>query len=254
LAEARQAFTATRVERCTITSPLDGIVLKRYLDVGTTVVAAFQPPLLYLLAPKLDRMRVVAKVSESDISHIEVGQPACFTVEARESVRFAGRITQKHNQPDIIMNVVTYTVVFEVDNDERHTLIPGLSVNVEIECVNKPSVPQVANSALRFKPPLTLEERRELIDASSWPEKPAKDALGEQVLYCSKATAWRFDAAVRKWTSVPLWVGVTDNVNTEILSGATAGETLVRKFIDQSESSFSLKEAMKLASPSNRTL
>lgn len=254
LAEARQAFTATRVERCTITSPIDGIVLKRYLDVGTTVVAAFQPPLLYLLAPKLDRMRVVAKVSESDISHIELGQPASFAVEARESVRFAGRITQKHNQPDIIQNVVTYTVVFEVDNDEKHTLIPGLSVNVEIECVNKLKVPQVANSALRFKPPLTLEERRELINAVTWPEKPTEDAQGEEALYCSKATVWRFDGTTRKWTPVPLWVGVTDNVNTEILGGASVRDTFVKKFVDQSGSGFDLKEAMKLASPSNRTL
>ncbi len=254
LAEARRNFTSTRVERCTISSPIDGLVLKRYLDVGTTVVAAFQPPLLYLLAPSLDHMRVSAKVSESDISHIEVGQKARFTVEARQPVQFEGTIKHKHNQPDIVQNVVTYTVDLEVDNDARHTLIPGLSVNVEIECVFKPEVTQVSNAALRFKPPLTLEQRRALVDAVQWPPKPTVDASGEEAAYCSKAYGWRYDEESNSWTVVPLWVGVTDNINTEVLTGAQPGDTLIKRFIDQSDAGFSLKEAFKLASPDNRTL
>jgi len=254
LAEARRAFTATRVERCTITSPIDGIVLKRYLDVGTTVVATFQPPLLYLLAPSLDRMRVSAKVSESDIAHIEIGQPASFVVEARQPVRFSGRILAKHNQPDIVQNVVTYTVVFEVDNDARRTLIPGLTVNVEIECVAKEAVPYVENAVLRFKPPLSAEERRGLLEAAVWPPQPAADAEGHPPPYCSKAHAWQYDEAAQRWTLVPLWVGITDNVNTEILAGAVPDTPFVKKFIDKSESGFGFKDALRLASPSNRTL
>lgn len=254
LAEARQTFTQTRVERCTINSPIDGIVLKRYLDVGTTVVATFQPPLLYLLAPSLDRMRVSAKVSESDIAHIDIGQPASFVVEARQPVRFSGRILAKHNQPDIVQNVVTYTVVFEVDNDARRTLIPGLTVNVEIECVAKEAVPYVENAVLRFKPPLQTEERRALLDAATWPDRPVTDAEGNSPPYCSKAHAWQYDETARRWTAVPLWVGITDNLNTEILAGAKPGTSFVKKFIDKTESGFGFKDALRLASPSNRTL
>jgi HlyD family secretion protein len=254
LAEARRNFTRARVERCTITSPIDGIVLKRYQDVGTTVVSTFQPPLLFLLAPSLDRMRVRAKVSESDVYHVIVGQPARFTIEARQPIQFEGRLLHKHNQPDIVQNVVTYMVDFEVDNDEQRTLIPGLSVNVEIECVSKQDVPLISNAALRFKPPLTLQERSTLIDAAQWPEKPAFDVHGQEAFYSSKATAWRYDTRQRSWEAVPLWVGVTDNINTEILAGAEPGDLFARKFIDKSKSGFSFKEALKLASPDNRRL
>jgi HlyD family secretion protein len=255
VAEARLNYTSTRVERCTIRSPIDGIVLKRYFDVGTTVNATFQTPPLYLLAPSLDRMKVSAKVSESDIAHIAEGQKVRFTVEAKQPVTFEDRIKHKYNQPEIIQNVVTYTVDFEVNNDSRHTLIPGLSVNVEIVCVEKSAVPQVANAALRFNPAaLSLEERRGLIENATWPPRPTLDANGQEAAYCSKAHAWRFDEATKRWSAVPLWVGITDNVNTEIIGGAAIGESFVRKFTDKSKGGFDLKEAMKLARPDNRTL
>lgn len=252
--KARLDFTSTRVERCTIVSPIDGIVLRRYLDVGQTVTAAFQTPVLFLLAPSLQRMRVSAKISESDINHIEVGQPARFTVEAKQPVKFEGKILHKRNQPDVIQNVVTYTVIFEVDNDERMTLVPGLSVNVEIECVAKSNVPQVANAVLRFKPPLALEERQAVLNDAQWPPQPTTDADGRPADYCTKASAWRYDEAAKKWHLVPLWIGITDNISTEILSGAKSGDQFIKRFIDNSSSGFSLKEAIKLASPDNRTL
>ncbi len=254
LAEARLNFTKTRVDRCTIRSPIDGIVLKQYFDAGTTVNATFQTPPLFLLAPSLNRMKVSAKVSESDISHIEVGQTTRFKVVSRQPITFRDSIKHKYNQPEILQNVVTYTVDFEVDNDEAHTLIPGLSVNVEIICVDKPQVPQIPNAALRFKPPLTLEERRSLIDAVKWPEKPVTDLNGDEALYCSEAHAWRYDEATSTWSVVPLWVGVTDNINTEILAGAKPGDIFVKKAIDKSKSGYSLKDTMKLARPENRVL
>ncbi len=253
-AQARFDFTKTRVERCTIVSPIDGIVLRRYMDEGQTVTAAFQTPVLFLLAPSLNRMRVSAKISESDINHIEVGQPARFTVEAKQPVKFEGKILHKRNQPDVIQNVVTYTVLFEVDNDAQMTLVPGLSVNVEIECVAKKNVPQIANAALRFKPPLTLEERQDILHDIEWPPQPKTDAEGHSADYCAKASLWRFDAAAGRWTIIPIWVGITDNVTTEIISGAKAGDVFVKRFIDNSSSSFSLKEAIKLARPDGRTL
>ena len=190
LAKARADFTATRVKRCTILAPIDGIVLKRYFDVGTTVNATFQTPPLYLLAPSLDRMKVSARVSESDIAHIEVGQKARFTIESKQPVTFEDRIKHKYNQPETIQNVVTYTVDFEVNNDAKHTLIPGLSVNVEILCVEKPETAQIPNTALRFNPPLSMEERRGIVEAVTWPPRPTVDTSGREAAYCSKAHAW----------------------------------------------------------------
>ncbi len=253
-AEARFELTKTRVERCTITSPIDGIVLKRYLDPGTTVNAAFQTPILFLLAPALDEMRVSAKVGESDISHIQVGQKARFTIEGRQRRTFEGVIEERRNQPDIINNVVTYTVGFRVKNDEERTLIPGLTVNVVIEIVSKPEVPRIANAALRFKPPLPIEQRQKLIAAAKWPDQPERDSTGAAADYCTKSFAWQYEEKSRTWRVVPLWVGVTDNVITEILSGAKPGENFVRRFTEKSSGGFDFKEVLKQARPDNRTL
>lgn len=254
VSQARFDTSQTQVDKCIILSPIDGIVLDRYMDVGVTVNATFQTPPLFLLAPNLDRMRVNAKVSESDIVHITKGQIARFAVVAKGTRTFEGRILEKRSQPAIIQNVVTYTVIFEVDNDEVRTLLPGLTVNVEIECVNKPETAKIANAALRFKPPIPLADRRERIAQATWPEKPATDAAGRPLEYCSKAHAWTFDEKTGQWTLVPLWVGVTDNTDTEIISGARPGDRFVRKFTPKLDAGFSLQQAFKLADPANRAL
>ncbi len=80
------------------------------------------------------------------------------------------------------------------------------------------------------------------------------DAEGRPADYCTKASAWRFDAATKKWQLVTLWIGITDNVTTEILAGAKPGDPFVKRFIDSSSTGFKLKEAIKLASPDNRTI
>lgn len=253
LAQAQFGTTRTRVERCIIRSPMDGIVLKRYMDAGTTVIAALQTPTLFLIAPSLDRMRVKAKVSESDIVHIDIGQNARFTVEGRQRTRFEGKILHKRNQPEVVQGVTTYTVILEVDNDARRTLLPGMTVNVEIDCVHRADAVRMPNAALRFKPPLTLEQRREILAGLTWPPEPLA-ADGGKADYCERAAAWRFDEASQTWQGTPLWVGITDNIFTEVLEGAKPGDTFVKKFIDTSASGFSFQEAVKLASPDNRSL
>ncbi len=253
LAEARFASTKAQVNRCVIHSPIDGIVLKRYMDVGATVNAVYQTPPLFLIAPGLDRMRVNAKVSESDIVHIDVGQEARFLVEGKQRIEFEGVILHKRNQPEMVQGVTTYTVILEVDNDERRTLLPGMSVNVEIQCVHRSEALRLSNKALRFKPPIDLTLRQSMIDALEWPAAP-HGADGKPALYSKRDHAWRFDRQSRTWSAAPLWIGVTDNVSTEVLWGGQAGDVFVTEFIDQSSSGFSLKEAIKLARPDNRTL
>ncbi len=93
-----------------------------------------------------------------------------------------------------------------------------------------------------------------MIEAVEWSAKPTVDMSGEEAVYCSKVYAWQFDAEANVWRVVPLWAGVTDNIMTEILVGAKPGDTFAKKFNDKSKSGFSLKEALKLASPDNRTL
>ena len=72
--------------------------------------------------------------------------------------------------------------------------------------------------------------------------------------YCQKAHLWKFDETDKSWTPVPIWTGITDNLETEILEGAKAGDEFVSDFDELSSKGFSLKEALKLASPDNRRL
>lgn len=253
LAQAQFDTTKAQVEKCVIRSPIDGIVLTRYLDVGTTVNPTLQPPPLFLIAPSLDRMKVSARVSESDIAHIEVGQKASFTVEGKQRTKFEGTILEKRNQPEVIQGVTTYTVILQVQNDKRHTLLPGMSVNVVIECVHHDNTTKIANKALRFRPPLDLDQRRKLLDAMEYPPEP-KNPDGTPVDYCQKSSLWKFNAPDGTWTAVPLWTGVTDNFETQILAGAKAGDQFVDQFIEKTSSGFSLKEAIRQASPTQRSL
>lgn len=253
LAKAQFDTTEVQVERCIIRSPIDGIILRRYLDVGTTVNPTLQPPPLFLIAPSLGRMKVSARVSESDIAHIEVGQPASFAVEGKRRSEFRGSILEKRNQPDIIQGVTTYTVILEVENDARRTLLPGMSVNVVIECVKRDDTLKIENKALRFRPPLSSEARQEDLERLEWPTEPKKPD-GTRVDYCQKSHLWTFNEADKSWTPVPIWTGITDNLSTEILIGAGADDKFVSEFDELSSKGFSLKEALKLASPDNRRI
>ncbi|MBX3395510.1 MAG: efflux RND transporter periplasmic adaptor subunit [Phycisphaerae bacterium] len=253
LAQANFETTEARVERCIIRSPIDGIVLKRFEEKGATVIAALTTPPLFLLAPSLDRVRVNAKVSETDIVHIDVGQKAKFKVEGKQTAEFDGTILHKRNHPENVQGVTTYTVTMEVQNDARHTLLPGMSVNVVIECEVRPSTARVPNSALRFKPPLPPQDIRKLLDAAVYPPEP-RTSDGQKMNYCAKEIAWKYDVGTAGWKVVPMWVGITDNVFTEILAGGAAGDSYVTKFVQKASGGFDFKEALRQANPSNRSL
>lgn len=253
LAEAQFKSTQARVDRCIIKSPIDGIVLKRFEDVGQTVIAALHTPPMFMLAPSLDRMRVNAKVSESDIVHIDEGQKARFKVEGKQTAEFAGQILHKRNQPEIVQGVTTYTVSMEVENDERKTLLPGMSVNVVIDCEHRENTMRISNAALRFKPPIPIQEQRRILDTATHPPEP-RTADGQRLNYCTKEYAWTYDRASRQWSVSPLWVGITDNIHTEVLAGAKEGDRFVTKFFEKSSGGFDFKEALRLAQPGQRTL
>ncbi|MBK8269593.1 MAG: efflux RND transporter periplasmic adaptor subunit [Planctomycetes bacterium] len=243
LAAAQFKTTETRIDRCIIRSPIDGIVLKCFEDEGQVVIAALTTPPLFLIAPSLDKLRVNAKVSETDIVHIDVGQKSKFKVEGKQTAEFEGTILHKRNQPEILQGVTTYTVTMELQNDERRTLLPGMSVNVIIECEQRTAALRIANSALRFKPPLSVQEIRKILDATEHPPEP-RTADGKRMNYCTKEFAWMYDQAKQKWNVVPLWVGITDNVFTEVLVGAKEGDSFVTKFIQKTTGGFNFKEAL----------
>lgn len=135
-----------------ITSPVDGVVVSRNVDVGQTVAASFQTPTLFLIAQNLTEMQVNAAVSESDIGTVREGQPVTFTVDAYPGRDFAGRVTQVRNAPTTVQNVVTYDVVIGVDNTDL-ALKPGMTATVEIETAHADDALRLPLRALTFTPP-----------------------------------------------------------------------------------------------------
>lgn len=224
-------LTKYRLGKTEITSPIDGIVLDRRVDVGQTVAAALMTPELFVLAEDLSRMELLADVSEADIGYICAGQRATFTVNAYRDREFTGTVRQIRNQPHNLGNVVTYTVVIEVANDDL-LLRPGMPADISVEVVRHEDTPKIANAALRFRPPIPPEEVRKALESVQWPpppppipvagnpsatSRPGEVSIVPPPIQPNKASLWRFEAGA--WKPLPVWTGYTDNRETLLFAG-----------------------------------
>ncbi len=109
---------------CTITAPVDGVVVSRVVDVGQTVAASFSTPNLFTIAQDLSRMKVEASIDEADIGLVKAGQRAFFTVDSFPDKQFRGSVSEVRLEPVINQNVVTYKVVMEITNESRNADAP----------------------------------------------------------------------------------------------------------------------------------
>ena len=150
-AEASLKQAKTDLSNSKIIAPIDGTVVDREYDVGQTVAASFQAPMLFQIAQDLTKMQVSADVSESDIGSIKVGQAARFTVDAFPDRMFRGRIAQIRLFATVNQNVVTYPVIIEVPNPDLD-LKPTMTANVVIDVATAPGALRIPNAALRWRP------------------------------------------------------------------------------------------------------
>jgi HlyD family secretion protein len=150
-------------EHTTIRAPISGTVLQRSVDVGQTVAASLQAPVLFTIAQDLSRMEVHASVDEADVGKLSEGQPATFTVDAYPGQTFSAQIFQIRSQPTVAQNVVTYDAVLRVDNKDGR-LRPGMTATVRAVSAHHDDVLRVPNSALRFRP------SPDLLEAAPGPE------------------------------------------------------------------------------------
>lgn len=139
------------LDHTTILAPVDGVVVSRQVDVGQTVAASLQAPVLFTIAQDLTRMQVETSVDEADIGRINVDDRATFSVDAFPGETFIGTVTQIRKAALIVQNVVTYTVIVAVPNPAGK-LLPGMTANVKLVVAQKSSVLKVPNAALRFRP------------------------------------------------------------------------------------------------------
>lgn len=134
-----------------IVAPVNGVVTARNMDVGQTVTASFQTPVLFRIAEDLTLMQVYTSVDEADIGRVRVGQKATFSVPAFPDEFFTASVTQIRNDPQIQQNVVTYNVILDVNNDDMK-LRPGMTTNVQILLSEVPDAEMVPDQAFRFTP------------------------------------------------------------------------------------------------------
>jgi HlyD family secretion protein len=178
-AKASLARAQLNLGYCTITAPVDGVVVSRVVDVGQTVAASFSTPSLFSIAQDLSRMKVQAAIDEADIGQVQAGQEATFTVDSYPGLTFKGSVSEVQLNPTVSNNVVTYSVVMEVENVPRPAgtkassqasstsryapagsrvykgelaLFPGMTANVAILTSQRRNVLRVPNIALRFNP------------------------------------------------------------------------------------------------------
>jgi len=219
--QARASLNQARVNLSytKIYSPIDGVVISRSVDVGQTVAASLQAPVLFTIAQDLRKMQVDTNVSEGDVGRLKEGMRAFFTVDAFPGRRFHGVIAQIRNAATNVQNVVTYDAVIKVDNDSLE-LRPGMTANVTIVYAERKDVLAVPNAALRFHPPdVTPEAKHEH-------KKHGPQADETRTVYAS-------DGAHA--TATPVQTGLTDGLYTEITSGDLhEGETVA---VDTADSS-----------------
>jgi HlyD family secretion protein len=217
LKKARLDLNYTRIH-----SPVNGTVISRNVDVGQTVAASFQTPVLFLVAKDLTKMQVDTNVSESDIGGITEGKEAISVVDAYPKQPFNGKVIQVRNAPIAVQNVVTYNVVIGVDNNDLR-LKPGMTANVSIVVDRRDNILKVPNAALRFKPTLVRPDRAgaapvpaaERLQGAKPGAPVSPDRAGGEPK--AKPTVWIPDLTGPR--PVEIKTGLSDGNFTEVVAG-----------------------------------
>jgi len=150
-ATAQLNTSQTNLEHSIITSPIDGIVTQRSVDVGQTVQASMTAPQLFVIAEDLTQMQVSANIDESDVGRVTPGQDVTFRVDAFPGVDFHGTVAQIRLNPTVVNNVTTYATMISVPNNDLR-LKPGMTTNLKIQVSRRPEALRIPNAAIRFRP------------------------------------------------------------------------------------------------------
>jgi HlyD family secretion protein len=231
-AEAALSLSKANLEYTVIKSPVDGVIVDRKVDRGQTVAAAFQTPVMFVIAPEMEqRMFVYASVDEADIGMIrqakEQEQPVTFTVDAYADDLFTGTISQVRLNPTTVQNVVTYSVVVEAPNHDLK-LLPGMTATLSFQIERHPDVLKVPNAALRYfpKPEEVHPKDRELLEGVALARESGLEAGLTRRSATAKAEAaknrnrrhvWRLDGELL--SAVEIVTGISDSEYSELISG-----------------------------------
>jgi HlyD family secretion protein len=209
------------LDHCTITSPIDGVVISRSVDVGQTVAASLQAPIIFMIANDLTKMQIDSNVAEADVGVVAIDQNVDFTVDAFPTHTFHGKVTQVRNAPITVQNVVTYDTVIGVSNPDLK-LKPGMTANVSILIAHRDNVLQIKNAALRYRPVDATPIESRSTSASS----PSGARLsGGRERRSGERTVYVLSGGRPKPTQIK--TGISDGISTEVLEGLKEGDRVV---------------------------
>lgn len=213
----------TNIGKAVIRSPINGVVLARKVEPGQTVVAAMTTPVLFSIAEDLTQMELEVRVDEADVSTVQLGQPASFSVAAWSGRRFPATIKRVGIGSTIIDNVVTYKTVLSVANDDL-ALRPGMTATAQIITVDRENVLLVPTAALRYVPQQAGNGDEKAGDGGSYVDK----LLPRMPRRAKKAgqTALRAGGSGQVWVleqgkprRIEVQLGASNGRQTEITGG-----------------------------------
>ena len=223
-----QAATLTRkaalenarvdLERCTITSPIDGVVIYRRVDVGNTVVSSFSAPILFAIAEDLSKLRIVASINEADRGLVRPGLRVTFRVDALGEEEFEGKLIairapytpsdkQQQQQMQGQNSIPSFDGVIEVQNPEGKLEL-SLTAKVSVIIDEKKDVLAVPNAALRMKGACPLPS----------PPQRAKEGM---------ETVCRVMDRSGGLEGVWIQTGISDGISTEVVHGLNSGDRVL---------------------------
>lgn len=237
----------------TIKSPIDGVVLKRAVEVGQTVAASMSTPTLFVIAKDLSQMKVMAAVDEADIGQVKQGQRVTFTVDAFQENKFNGSVQEVRLNPTTTSNVVTYTVVITAENPDQK-LLPGMTATCTIVTQEVKDAIAIPVKALKFTP----ADGTPMADPRDFPRPPRPE--GDSAFAkgdfpppppdmgaggppgggkggkggFKKRSGAKKPSGSMVWVSIdgkaaprPVKTGISDGVNIQILKGLSVGDSVV---------------------------
>jgi HlyD family secretion protein len=218
LQEAQAGLDASRVDlsKTLIRSPIDGVVVTRNVEVGQTVTARFEAPVLFTIADDLKKMRLECDVDEAVVGRVREGEKVEFSVDAFPSDIFTGRVIQVRDDAEVDSDVVRYPTICEVDNVQVK-LRPGMTATATIFTGEAKGVLRIPNAALRFVPPVLTDSMKAFVRSAG-----AGMPAGE-----SPTIVWTLDkrGGLRP---VSVMTGAAGSDDTELLSGdLRAGQAVV---------------------------
>ena len=162
-AESSLSKTESDLAETVITAPMDGIVVGEPKTAGTMAVQGNSNPTVIMTIADLSKKQILAKVDETDIGSVKVGQKATFTVDTYTGKTFTATVS-KISQTDVTnswntnssssssssssASVIYYYVVLDVD-DPENLLLPAMTARVEIVTDEKENALAVPISALK---------------------------------------------------------------------------------------------------------